>query len=252
MKKVLITGGSGAIGGALAERYARPGVELHLQGRDLTRLAAVASICRDKGAEVHCHVLDLRDSSAVRSWIYGLCESSPFDLIVVNAGVNTNIGDAGQGEPWEDVETLLAVNVKAAMALVDAALPSMRSRKCGQIVLVSSLAGYFGLPVTPSYCASKAAVKVYGEALRGWLAPEGIRVNVVMPGYVESDMCAGMPGPKPFLWSAERAARTIHKGLERNKARISFPFPLNLGSWFLAVMPASFSIRIINWLGYGR
>lgn len=252
MKKILITGASGAIGGALAELFASGDVELHLHGRDAIRLEAVASACRAVGCQVFVHRLDLRDSSAVRSWVAGLSADHPFDLIVAGAGVNTNIGDTGQGEPWDEVETLLAVNLKATMAIVDSALPSMRSRKSGQIVLISSLAGYFGLPVTPSYCASKAAVKAYGEALRGWLASEGIRVNVVMPGYVESDMCAAMPGPKPFLWSAKRAARTIRKGVEKNKARISFPFPLNLGTWFLAVLPAGVSIKILSWLGYGR
>lgn len=251
-RKILITGASGAIGGALAEAFACHGVELHLHGRDAGRLEAVASICCGAGAQVFVHRLDLRDSAAVRSWIAELSEEYPFDLIIVNAGVNTNIGEAGQGEPWNEVETVLAVNLKAMMAVVGAALPSMRSRKSGQIVLISSLAGYFGLPVTPSYCASKAAVKAYGEALRGWLAPEGIRVNVVMPGYVASDMCEAMPGPKPFLWSPERAARTIRMGLERNKARISFPFPLNLGCWFLAVLPAGVSIKILSWLGYGH
>lgn len=252
MKKILITGASGAIGGALAEIFASSDVELHLHGRDAIRLEAVASACRAVGCQVFVHRLDLRDSSAVRSWVAGLSADHPFDLIVAGAGVNTNIGDAGHGEPWDEVETLLAVNLKATMAIVDSALPSMRSRKSGQIVLISSLAGYFGLPVTPSYCASKAAVKAYGEALRGWLAPEGIRVNVVMPGYVESNMCAAMPGPKPFLWSAKRAARTIRRGVEKNKARISFPFPLNLGTWFLAVLPAGISIKILSWLGYGR
>lgn len=252
LKKILITGASGAIGGALAKIYACSGVELHLHGRDIVRLDAVAAACRAVGCQVLVHRLDLRDSSAVRSWVGRLSSDRPFDLVIVCAGVNTNIGDAGRGEPWDEVETLLAVNLKATMAIVDSTLPSMRSRKKGQIVLISSLAGYFGLPVTPSYCASKAAVKAYGEALRGWLAPEGIRVNVVMPGYVESDMCAAMPGPKPFLWSAERAAWTIRKGVECNKARISFPFPLNLGSWFLAVLPARVSIKILSWLGYGR
>ena len=170
--------------------------------------------------------------------------------MVVNAGVNTDIGPQGEGEHWEDVEALVNVNVLAAMATVDAVLPAMRRRGSGQIALMSSLAGYFGLPLTPSYCASKAAVKAYGESLRGWLAPEGIRVSVVMPGYVKSAMCDAMPGPKPFLWTPERAARVIRRGLEGNAARISFPFPLNLGTWFLSVLPTDLSLRILAWLGY--
>ncbi|HNI73520.1 MAG TPA: SDR family NAD(P)-dependent oxidoreductase, partial [Accumulibacter sp.] len=106
------------------------------------------------------------------------------------------------------------------------------------------------LPITPSYCASKAGLKAYGEALRGWLAPEGIWINVVMPGYVESKMCREMPGPKPFLWSPERAAAYIRRGLARNRARISFPFPLNFGTWWLAVLPAGLSWRILRLLNY--
>lgn len=251
MKKILITGASGAIGGALAELFASGDVELHLHGRDATRLEAVASACRAVGCQVFVHRLDLRDSSAVRNWVAGLSTDYPFDLIVVCAGVNTNIGDAGQGEPWDEVETLLAVNLKATMAIVDSALPSMRLRKSGQIVLISSLAGYFGLPVTPSYCASKAGLKAYGEGLRGWLGPEGIQVSVIMPGYVKSPMCDGMPGPKPFLWSPERAARVIRRGLERDKARISFPVPLDWGTWWLAVLPAAVSVRIVRWPDYG-
>jgi short-subunit dehydrogenase len=120
----------------------------------------------------------------------------------------------------------------------------MRARRRGQIALMSSLAAYYGLPVTPSYCASKAALKAYGEGIRRGLAPMGIRVSVVMPGFVESRMCREFPGPKPFLWPAARAARAIQLGLRADRARISFPFPLNLATWSLAVLPSSISGRL--------
>lgn len=248
--RILITGATGAIGGALAEAYADQGIELHLHGRNVGRLEAVGERCRQLGATVFVWTCDVRDFQALESWLAELNSHGAVDLAILNAGMNTNIGPQGEGEPWDEVEALLDINLRANMAMVHAFLPAMRRRGGGQIALLSSLAGYFGLPVTPAYCASKAGLKAYGEALRGWLAAEGIRVNVIMPGYVESPMCEAMPGPKPFLWSASRAARFIRRGLEKDKARISFPFPLNLGSWFLAVLPASLSMRIVGLLGY--
>lgn len=248
---VLITGATGEIGGALALAYARPGCTLVLQGRRVERLHGLAQACQAQGAQVQLQALDVRDLAALRTWLQNLCATVVPDLVIANAGVNTDIGPHGAGERWEDAQALVEINLLAVMATVDAVLPALRQRGSGQVALVSSLAGYFGLPVTPSYSASKAGLKAYGEALRGWLAPEGIAVNVIMPGYVQSPMCDAMPGPKPFLWTPEQAARAILQGLARNKARISFPFPLNFGCWWLAVLPAGVSQRIVRWLGYG-
>ncbi len=248
---VLITGATGAIGSALAKSYAAPGKTLILQGRRANELAELAQACNVGGAKVYVRQIDLREIDQVNIWLAEIIATMLPDLVIANAGVNTNIGRRGEGEVWEEVNNLLDINVKSTLALVNTLAPAMRKRGTGQIALISSLAGYFGLPITPSYCASKAALKSYGEALRGWLAADGVGVSVVMPGYVESKMCRAMPGPKPFVWPPERAATEIRKGLARNRARISFPFPLSWGCWLLAVMPPSISLKILSLLRYG-
>ena len=247
---VLITGATGAIGSALARAYAAPGVTLFLQGRKVDQLATVADQCRLLGAHVETAAFDLRQREQLSRWLSDVCKQNVPDLIIVNAAININGGADNAGENWQDVDTLLEVNIRAALATVNGVLPSMRQRGHGQIALLSSLAAYHGLPMTPSYCASKAALKAYGEGLRSWLAAENIQVNVVMPGYVNSAMCDDMPGPKPFLWQPDKAAQTIKRGLAANQARISFPFPLNLGTWFLAVLPAGLSQRLLRLFGY--
>ena len=127
----------------------------------------------------------------------------------------------------------------------------MQQRRQGQIGIVSSLAAYRGMPITPSYCASKAAVKSYGEALRGWLVDDNIKVSVICPGFVESELSAQFHGDKPMMISPDKAAGIIIKGLNKNKANISFPFPLNLGMWFLAVLPAGLSDWFMKQSSYG-
>lgn len=249
---VLITGATGGIGGALAEEYARAGsAVLILQGRNSQRLEELSALCSGLGARVITAAFDVRDHDLLIRWLSQVSADEAPDLVIANAGVNINVGSQGQGESWEDMHRLFDVNVKAVMATVHAALPAMRARGNGQIALMGSLAGWRGLPETPSYSASKAAVKVFGEAMRDGLASEGVCINVILPGYVESRMCSDMPGPKPFLWSPDRAARVIRRGLLANKARISFPFPLNLGCFLLSVIHPAVSAQILKWMGYG-
>lgn len=194
---------------------------------------------------------DLRDSHAAAEKLRQVSQGECPDLLIVNAGITRMIGREEDGEPLDGALDVLAVNLEGALATVAGVLPEMRRRGHGQIALISSLAAYYGLPRTPAYCASKAALKVYGEALRAWLAPEGIAVNVVLPGFVDTPMTDSLKGPKPSTLSAQRAALLIRRGLERNRARIAFPRVLAWGLVFLSLLPPPIAERIMGLVGFG-
>ena len=171
-------------------------------------------------------------------------------MLIANAGVANTLGNNGEPEAWDAIKMVINTNIYGVLGSVESLIPLMIQRQRGCLVLMSSLAAYRGLPLTPSYCASKAAVKSYGEALRGWLKVYGIQVTVVCPGFVESDMSDRFPAKKPFLMSAQRAADIIHRGVNQRKACIAFPFPLNLGSWLLGIIPSALADIILPWFGY--
>lgn len=250
--RVVITGATGSLGSALALEYATPGRHLILTGRRAGVLSDVAHKCREKGAMVEEHILDLEDTDTVQQWMQDVCERTIPDLVIANAGRNTDIGPNLEGEDFREAQALVRVNLLSNMALFDAILPYFRKQGGGQFAIISSLAGYYGLAMTPTYCATKAALKSYGTSLRAWLLEEKIHANVIFPGYVASPMCVAMPGPKPFLMQPKKAARIIRKGLECDQARISFPFPLNLGVWGLGLLPVCCAMPIARLLGYGR
>jgi len=247
---VLITGATGAIGSALAHACAAPGIRLTLQGRNKQRLQQLCVECESKGAIVETRILDILDTAGLIEWINDTAARQGIDLALVNAGA-INVLNSGQAtEPWVEIENIVNVNIRAAMATVSALLPHMKKRRSGQIALISSLIAYCGMPVAPAYSASKAALKTYGEALRPRLACEGIKINIVMPGFVHSAMCDKLAVRKFFVLSADEAAQIIMRGLQKNKPRISFPWPLALGAWLLSVMPQSLAQQIVSWLEY--
>ncbi len=232
---VLITGASSGIGAALAREYAGAGMTLHLLGRNSERLQAVANECRAKGAEVRTATIDVTDKEAMQAYIDKADAQTPLDLIIANAGISAGTG--GTQEPPAQVENIFNVNVNGVLHTVQPAVTHMIARKRGHIAIVSSLAGIRALPSCPAYSASKAAVRVYGDALRGALHNDGVMVTVICPGYIHTPMTAVNDFPMPFVMKAERAAHIIRCGLNRRKGRIAFPCALYVPLCWLAALP---------------
>jgi short-subunit dehydrogenase len=235
MSIILITGASSGIGAAMAREYAAAGVTLHLMGRNGDRLQAVANDCRAKGAEVRTARIDATDREAMTAYIEKADAQAPFDVVIANAGISAGTG--GTQEPLDQVENIFSVNLHGVLNTIQPFVKPMVARRCGHLVIISSLAGVRALPPCPAYSASKAAVRYYGDALRGVVKKRGVQVSVVCPGYIYTPLTAANDFPMPLVMSAERAARIIICGLRRKKARIAFPLALYLPLWWLSALP---------------
>ena len=224
---VAITGASSGIGAALAREHAAEGVRLALAGRDAQRLETVADRCRARGAIVTTTLVDVTDGPSVERWIAEADADTPLDLVYACAGLGGTASLAGPaGEPTTTALALVATNLGGCVATAGAAMMRFVPRGRGRIVLVGSLAGRLGLPVAPVYSATKAGVATYADGLRRLLAPSGVGVTLVEPGYVVTPMSRGVPGADVLPWSAERAARHIRRAVEAGRAVVRFPWPL--------------------------
>lgn len=246
-RSLLITGASSGIGAALAREYAGPGVVLFLGGRDGGRLGAVSRACAARGARAYATALDVTDADGCARWVEDCDSKAPLDLVVANAGISAGTG--GQGifdESHATMRRIFDINVGGTLNVVLPAIRRLRARQQGQIAIMSSLASFIGAPGAGAYCASKAAQRILGEALRLELAAEGIRVSVVCPGFVRTPMTEANPFPMPFLMDADKAARIIRRGLAANRARIAFPLPFYLFTLLGAALPAALTDLVLR------
>ncbi len=205
------------------------------------RLEQVARDCGGKGAAVVIGRLDVREAEALAGWLVAFDDAGPVDLAVAAAGISAGPPPETATEPAGLAMRQIGTNLLGCMHTIEPLLPRLLARGIGQVAVVSSVAGYRGLPYSPGYSASKAGVRAYGEALRALLRPHGIRVSVVVPGFFDSPMTDRFHGDKPFLISLERASGIVRRGLDRGQARIVFPRLLGLGLQAADLLPA--------WLG---
>ncbi len=237
-KNILITGASSGIGEALALYYAQNGVNnLFICGRNAERLEEVKSRCEKFGAKVYAEIINVSEREKVAVWIENCEKIAPLNIVFANAGVST-----GEETP-QNIFNTFDINVGGTINTVTPAVEIFKKRKDENktIVMTASIAGYHGLPACPSYSASKACIKAYGEALRGALLPYNIKVCVVCPGFVKSRITDKNTCPMPFFMQADKAAKIIAERVEKNVGLIAFPLPMRLAVWGLSILPNAIS-----------
>jgi len=244
-RSVVITGGSSGIGKALCCEYAKSGVTISFTGRNSERLAETSDEVMAKGATAVAENIDVTDSEAMKKWIEDVDRRSPIDLVIANAGIGTP-PDMSLDESTKEV---FDTNVYGVFNTVHPTLELMKDRGRGQVAIVSSIAGFVGMPSSPSYSTSKATVRHYGKALRNRYADKGIEINVICPGWVLTPMTEPHKETIPFFASMENTTRLIRVGLEKNKGLIAFPHGLAFWIWCLSTLPDSLQDFILRRVG---
>jgi len=205
--RILVTGASGGLGGALARHYAASGVFLSLWGRDAARLATIANTCRAAGAAVSVRSLDIADVDAALAALVAEDAAEAFDLALFASGR----GDVrAAGDIVEDaglVAILGTINFTAPAAMAAALAARMAQRGRGRIVLVGSAAGFHALPFAAAYSGTKAGLARFADALRLSVRGYGVRVTLVSPGFIDTAAGRKVPGPKPMLMKVDVVAR---------------------------------------------
>lgn len=205
------------------------------------------------GAQVHEAVVDVSDLSAMRAVWGGLPPSfQDIDLAIANAGVSSIT--EGPTLDVDECRRIMEVNYFGSMNVAALALPRMLERKMGRLVVVSSLAGWRGLPGSCAYGASKAAQQIFFEGLRVDLKKTGVKVTTVFPGFVDTPINKPLHEryELPFMIAPEDAAGRILAGIARRKSQIVFPLASYLMGLVSKVLPNKIYDVIIRVNLYGK
>jgi short-subunit dehydrogenase len=243
-ERVFITGASSGIGAALARAYAARGATVGLLGRRRDALDQLRQSLPDSSRH-QVYVVDVLDRAALAS--------AAQDFLAVNGGADIVIACAGisQGTLTEQADDLavfdavFATNMNATVATFAPFIAAMKTQSTPcRLVGIGSVAGIRGMRGAGAYCASKAALHSYCEALRVELRPSNIRVVTIAPGYIDTPMTRANRFPMPFLMPPERFAAQAVAAIARGDSYRVLPWQMGVVAKLLRLLPNALFDRL--------
>ncbi len=225
-KVIFLTGASSGIGEALALALAKRGAILGLLARREELLRDLAEKCERNGGQARHFAVDVTDAKAVEMAAETLRrEFGKIDILIANAGIGGN-NDETRNLKAEAVAKVININLLGAVNAVAAVLPAMLENKSGQLVAVSSLAGFRGLPKSAAYSASKAGMTAFFESVRLDVQSKGVAVTIIQPGFIKTPLTSGRTNKMPFLMKLEDSIPHFLNAIEKRVKFAAFPWQL--------------------------
>ncbi|MBC7796899.1 MAG: SDR family NAD(P)-dependent oxidoreductase [Pyrinomonadaceae bacterium] len=225
-KIVFITGASSGIGGELGRQLSKRGAILGLLARRKEMLDELSFEIVQNGGIARSLTADVTDKISVDAAAESLRrEFGRIDILIANAGIGGKPVHAKDLQP-DNFAQVVNINLIGAVNSIASVLPDMFAKNNGQIVGISSLAGYGGLPKSAAYCASKAGMSALFESVRVDLLDTSVKVTTVHPGFIKTPLTSGRAAKMPFLMELSDGVKAITDGIEAGKKNVAFPFPL--------------------------
>jgi len=231
-KVVWITGASSGIGEQLCILLATEGWQVVASAR---RRENLEKLREQIGNNCHPFPVDITSKSNVDKLVKEVEDNiGPIDLAILNAGFYEPEKDSFD---FEISKKTIDINVMGTINCIAAIKDRFLERESGHLALMSSIAGYRGLPYAPSYTASRATIINLAESLRLGFFKKGVKVQVICPGFVDSPLTQKNSFHMPMIMSSKDAAYKIVRGLDKKSFEISFPYRLSMTMKFLSILP---------------
>ncbi len=242
MKKIWITGASSGIGKALALKFAKEGWQVAASARRENLLIEISKL--DKN--IFPFPLDVTDSENCKKVFEQIKKQfNEIDISVFGTGIHDP--ESEKKFNLNSIKKIMEVNFLGTMNSINAVYNYYKEKKNGQISIVSSVAGYRGLPNAGGYCASKSALTSFTESLHFDLKKSNVQVSLISPGFIKTPMTDQNDFPMPMIKSPEFAAEKIFDGLiKKNNFEIHFPKSFTYIMKLLRILPNSIYFWLVE------